>query len=109
MMNIRVAKTLSKGNNKKWKSYIIIKTIYVDNLQSKYAFYTGVFSKRFSTAAKSFGSVDGAFEKDRIVKGPGDANNRDFTYFVLSGTRLIYASAVRLALIKVSLDFVTTR
>lgn len=62
----------------------------------------GIFSQRMSTVSKSFGSVDGAFEKDRIVKGPGDSNNRDFTYFVLSGTRLIYASAVRLALIKVN-------
>ena len=48
-----------------------------------------------------YGTVDGAFEKDRIKKIPGQANSRDFTYFVLGGTRVIYASAARLALIKV--------
>ena len=80
--------------------------IKIDNdANNNIVWCTGVFSKRFSTAAKSFGSVDGAYEKDRIVKGPGVGNSRDFTYFVLSGTRLIYASAVRLALIKVSFNY----
>ena len=46
-------------------------------------------------------SHDGYFEKDRIQKAAGDSNNRDFTYFMLGGTRMIYASAVRLALVKV--------
>ena len=46
-------------------------------------------------------SVDGSFEKDRIVKKAGEANNRDFTYFVLGGARVTYVSSVRLALIKV--------
>ena len=48
------------------------------------------------------GSVDGAFEKDRIKKVAGEGNSRDFTYFMLGGARFVYASAVRLALIKVS-------
>lgn len=47
-----------------------------------------------------YGSADGAFEKDRIVKTAGEGNQREFTYFMLGGTRFIYASAVRLALIK---------
>jgi hypothetical protein len=46
------------------------------------------------------GSVDGAFEHDRIVKRPGELNERDFTYFLLGGARVVYASAVRLALVK---------
>ena len=48
-----------------------------------------------------FGSADGAFEKDRIVKKAGETNTREFTYFMLGGGRFIYASAARLALIKV--------
>mmetsp|Transcript_21109 Transcript_21109/g.59015 ORF Transcript_21109/g.59015 Transcript_21109/m.59015 type:complete len:215 (-) Transcript_21109:12-656(-) len=56
-------------------------------------------SRSLSTTA-NFGSADGSFEKDRIVKAAGDTNQRDFTYFMLGGTRFVYASAVRLALIK---------
>lgn len=48
-----------------------------------------------------FGSTDGTFEKDRIVKSAGENNNRDFTYFMLGGPRLVYASAARLAVVKV--------
>ena len=48
------------------------------------------------------GSTDGAFEKDRLQKAPGDPTRRDFTYFMLGGARFIYASATRLVLIKVS-------
>jgi ubiquinol-cytochrome c reductase iron-sulfur subunit len=44
--------------------------------------------------------VDGSFEKDRIHKAPGEANQREFTYFMLGGARFIYANAVRLALVK---------
>ncbi len=47
------------------------------------------------------GSTDGAFEKDRIPKAAGDPTRREFTYFMLGGARFIYASAARLALIKV--------
>lgn len=49
---------------------------------------------------KVMGSTDGAFEKDRIIKKPGEANQRDFTYFMLGGARFIYASTVRLLLVK---------
>jgi hypothetical protein len=48
------------------------------------------------------GSTDGLFEKDRIVKKAGEENTREFTYFMLGGARFVYASSVRLALIKVS-------
>ena len=53
-----------------------------------------------ATSGKVTGSVDGAFEKDRIPKAPGEGNQREFTYFMLGGARFIYASAVRLALVK---------
>eukprot|EP01038_Epipyxis_sp_PR26KG_P012613 gene12613-16912_t len=46
------------------------------------------------------GSADGGFEKDRIKKNPGDKNQRDYTYFMLGGARFVYASTVRLMLIK---------
>lgn len=49
----------------------------------------------------NFGSPDGLFEKDRIQKVPGQSSDRDFSYFVLGGGRIAYASAARLALIKV--------
>ena len=60
-------------------------------------------SKSFvaSNGLSSFASTDGGFEKDRIVKGVGEGNQRDFTYFMLGGGRFVYASAARLALIKV--------
>eukprot|EP00597_Dinobryon_sp_UTEXLB2267_P001165 CAMPEP_0170072850 /NCGR_PEP_ID=MMETSP0019_2-20121128/10398_1 /TAXON_ID=98059 /ORGANISM="Dinobryon sp., Strain UTEXLB2267" /LENGTH=221 /DNA_ID=CAMNT_0010282053 /DNA_START=22 /DNA_END=687 /DNA_ORIENTATION=+ len=46
------------------------------------------------------GSTDGAFEKDKIHREPTEGNSRDYTYFMLGGARFVYASAVRLALIK---------
>lgn len=49
---------------------------------------------------KVTGSVDGAFEHDRIHKVAGEGNQREFTYFMLGGARFVYASAVRLALVK---------
>ena len=52
-----------------------------------------------------YGSQDMAFTKDRIMKKEGEDNQRDFTYFFLGGGRFIYASAARLALIKVSIYF----
>lgn len=62
-----------------------------------------------TSAVTPFGSTDGGFESDKIVKKVGDSTRREFTYFVLGGARFIYASAARLALIKVntfSLDFI---
>lgn len=53
-----------------------------------------------STSPPFYGSVDGGFEKERILKSPGEGNTRDFTYFLLGNNRLIYTSMVRLALIK---------
>lgn len=50
----------------------------------------------------NFESKDGHFENDRIIKAPGDPTRREFTYFVLGGARLVYASVARLALIKVN-------
>jgi hypothetical protein len=59
-----------------------------------------------SYANVGLGSSDGGFEKDRIEKKAGDSNNRDYTYFFLGGARFIYASSVRLALIKVSVQMI---
>lgn len=57
---------------------------------------------QFRTAATGVGhgSFDGAFEKDKVPKIAGEANSREFTYFLLGGARFVYASAARLALIK---------
>jgi len=46
------------------------------------------------------GSVDGAFEKYRIEKQPGDEGRRDFVYFMLGGGRFVYVTAVRVLLMK---------
>lgn len=46
------------------------------------------------------GSIDGGFDKDRIIKESGDPNRRDFTYFMIGGARFVYASVARLAVIK---------
>ena len=54
---------------------------------------------RYATQ-QAFGSTDGAFYKDRIVKTSGEGNSRNFTYFMLGNGRIVYASAARLALIK---------
>jgi len=63
--------------------------------------FTPSSSRYLSTIAKpNYGSIDGAFEKDRIPKTANEGNSRDFTYFMLGGGRFIYASAARLALIK---------
>ena len=59
------------------------------------------------SAVSGMGSTDGAFEKDRIPKVAGDPTRREFTYFMLGGARFIYASAARLALIKVSAWFIS--
>ena len=60
----------------------------------------GFLAKTMSSAI-GHGSQDGGFEKDRIVKAPGDPSRKEFTYFMLGGGRFIYASVARLALIKV--------
>jgi hypothetical protein len=74
----------------------------------KYKVFTYIFV-RLGTQARfasyqnvGMGSTDGLFEKDRIVKKAGEENTREFTYFMLGGARFVYASSVRLALIKVS-------
>ncbi|CAM9488662.1 unnamed protein product, partial [Ectocarpus fasciculatus] len=45
-------------------------------------------------------SPDHGFEENKIQKGPGDENNRAFTYFMLGNARFIYASTARLILMK---------
>lgn len=40
---------------------------------------------------------------------PGDTNKRAFTYFVLTGGRFIYASAIRLAVLKFILSMTATK
>lgn len=49
---------------------------------------------------EDYGSPDNAFEKDRVPK-TGDDSQRAFAYMVLSGGRFVYASAARLAVLKV--------
>lgn len=49
---------------------------------------------------EDYGSVDNGFEKDRVPK-TGDDSQRAFAYMVLSGGRFVYASAARLAVLKV--------
>jgi len=64
-----------------------------------------VSQSSFANGGLHLGSADGGFEHDRIHKATGSGNTREFTYFVLGGTRFVYASAARLALIKVYLLF----
>lgn len=52
-------------------------------------------------AVVGFGSPDMGFVKDRVKKTAGEENTKEFTYFLLGNARFIYASAARLALIKV--------
>ena len=63
---------------------------------------TPSLAQRSIHAVSDNGSTDGSFEGDRIPKAAGDPSRREFTYFMLGGARFIYASAVRLAVIKVS-------
>jgi ubiquinol-cytochrome c reductase iron-sulfur subunit len=55
---------------------------------------------RFSTPQAVSGSVDDAFETDRIPRRRGEGTSRDAVYFILGGARVVYASAARLALVK---------
>ncbi len=63
--------------------------------------FVGKVRPMSASGSASLGSVDNLFEESRIKKGPGDENNRAFTYFMLGNTRFIYASAARLTLMKV--------
>ncbi|KAJ1413946.1 Rieske [2Fe-2S] iron-sulfur domain-containing protein [Ochromonadaceae sp. CCMP2298] len=67
-----------------------LKSSAARGFQARFASYEGV----------GMGSTDGGFEKDKIMKVAGEGNQRDFTYFMLGGARFVYASAARLALIK---------
>eukprot|EP01041_Mallomonas_annulata_P003525 gene3525-7012_t len=53
-----------------------------------------------NVSGSSYGSTDSQFDDNRILKHPGDPTRREFTYFLLGGARIFYASAARLALIK---------
>lgn len=55
-------------------------------------------TKSSSTVVDHMGSTDHYFEKDRISSG--DPSKRAFTYFMLGGARVAYATAARLAVIK---------
>jgi ubiquinol-cytochrome c reductase iron-sulfur subunit len=70
------------------------------NVAARQLSAAGGFGKYARGMSTSFSSTDGGFEKDRLAKGPGSGNQRDFTYFMLGGARFVYASAARLALIK---------
>ncbi len=52
----------------------------------------------------ALGSRDGYFEKSLLPRG--DANRREFTYFVLGAGRFLYASAARLILIRVGVLYI---
>lgn len=54
-------------------------------------------------AEMDYSSPDHGFEDYRIERKPGDPTRREFTYFMLGGGRLIYASVARLAAIRVSI------
>ncbi len=56
-------------------------------------------SDRVVDPPSALGSRDGYFEKSLLPRG--DANRREFTYFVLGAGRFLYASAARLILIRV--------
>lgn len=47
------------------------------------------------------GSTDGLFESEKLDKSPGDGTRKDFTYFMLGGGRLVWATTARLALLSV--------
>lgn len=58
----------------------------------------------FSTKAAEradYGSPDTGFSDYKIDRKPGDPTRREFTYFMLGGGRLLYASVARLAVIRV--------
>ena len=85
------------------KAKIITSMIGIRSLKSHPA--TQRFVRSFSAysakaPAECSGSTDGSFEHYKIPKGPGESNQRNYTYFLLGGARFIYVSAVRLALIK---------
>jgi len=63
---------------------------------------TANFVNTVKLSTGRLGSPDDLFDAERIRKNPGDPTRREFTYFMLGGARLIYASAVRVALVKVS-------
>jgi hypothetical protein len=62
--------------------------------------------KYFSSNVQSFNSIDGKFEKDRVVKTAGAPNQKEFTYFFLGGARMVNVSVARLALITVRFLFI---
>lgn len=48
----------------------------------------------------NLGSYDNGMEIERVSHKPGDADKRNFTYLMAGGARLLYASAVRLAVLR---------
>jgi ubiquinol-cytochrome c reductase iron-sulfur subunit len=56
-------------------------------------------AKHVAAAKDDLGSFDHNYEQ-ALPHGPGDEGRREFTYLVLGGARFMYASAVRLTLMK---------
>lgn len=52
---------------------------------------------------ENFDSPDHGFEEYRIKRAPGDPTRREFTYFMLGGGRILYASVARLAVVRVNI------
>lgn len=59
----------------------------------------GIFVPSMRRSFSNMGSVDGLFESEKLHKNPGDGNRRDFTYFMLGGGRLVWATTARIALL----------
>mgnify|MGYP003386953763 CR=1 FL=1 len=53
----------------------------------------------------NYDSIDTGFHDYKIDRKAGDPTRREFTYFMLGGGRLLYASVARLAVIRVSLSY----
>jgi hypothetical protein len=56
--------------------------------------------KVLSKVGVDYGSADSYFEKARLPSG-SNTNKRAFAYFLLGGARMVYASAARIAVIRV--------
>lgn len=54
----------------------------------------------FSTKAEDYSSPDTGFDDYKLKRAPGDPTRREFTYFMLGGGRMLYASVARLTVIR---------
>ena len=52
------------------------------------------------TSGPDYSSPDHGFEEYKIKREAGDPTRREFTYFMLGGGRMLYASVARLTVIR---------